>query len=229
MSDLLTTEEYKAIARGLTLPTQAFIDGAFRPAISGRTFDGVNPATGAVLAEVAACGVEDVDFAVQKARDAFEDGRWSRLHPAERKAVLIRLAKLIKRNARELAVMESLDSGKTIYDCETVDIPETNSWFYSPDFRRQGFRVWSKYASSAAHLTGTFTLRSGATSTEYFDKYRFEADPFLLRSIAEHLRILIPPETEVLAGLELGGVPIAIFRTLATEGVPCASSAKSIQ
>jgi gamma-glutamyl-gamma-aminobutyraldehyde dehydrogenase len=125
MSNLLTTEEYKAIAAALSLPTQAFIDGGFRPAASGATFDSVNPATGDVLAKVAACGAEDVDFAVQKARDAFEDGRWSGLHPSERKAVLIRLAKLIKRNARELAVMESLESGKTIFDCETVDLPET--------------------------------------------------------------------------------------------------------
>lgn len=122
---LLTTEEYKAIAAGLSFPTTAFIDGHFRPAISGKTFDTVNPATGAVLAKVAACGPEDVDLAVQKARDAFEDGRWSRLHPKERKEVLIKLAKLVKRNARELAVLESLDSGKTIYDCEQVDVPET--------------------------------------------------------------------------------------------------------
>ena len=124
MSDLLTTDEYKAIAAGLTFPTQAFIDGRFCPAKSGKTFDTVNPATGAVLAKVAACDAADVDFAVDKARDAFEDGRWSCLHPRERKEVLIRLAKLIKRNARELAVMESLDSGKTIYDCENVDVPE---------------------------------------------------------------------------------------------------------
>lgn len=122
---LLTLDEYKAIAAGLTFPTTAFIDGHFRPAISGKTFDTVNPATGAVLAKVAACGPEDVDLAVQKARDAFEDGRWSRLHPKDRKEVLIRLAKLVKRNARELAVLESLDSGKTIYDCEQVDVPET--------------------------------------------------------------------------------------------------------
>ena len=122
---LLTTEEYKAIAKSLSLPTQAFIDGSFRPAISGKTFDTVNPATGEVIAKIAACGAEDVDLAVEKARDAFEYGRWSRLHPRERKEVLIRLAKLIKRNARELAVMESLDSGKTIFDCETVDVPET--------------------------------------------------------------------------------------------------------
>ena len=125
MSDLLTTEEYKAIAAALTLPTQAFVDGGFRPAKSGSTFDSLNPATGAVLARVTACGAEDVDFAVEKARESFEDGRWSRLHPGNRKEVLIRLAKLLKRNARELAVMESLDSGKTIYDCETVDVPET--------------------------------------------------------------------------------------------------------
>ncbi len=125
MTDLLTTEEYKAIARGLSLPSGAFIDGSFRPAISRATFDTLNPATGEVLAKVAACDARDVDFAVTKARDAFADGRWSRLHPRDRKDVLIRLAKLIRRNARELAVMESLDSGKTIFDCETVDLPET--------------------------------------------------------------------------------------------------------
>ncbi|KZY41572.1 aldehyde dehydrogenase [Roseovarius sp. HI0049] len=122
---LLTKDEYKAIAAGLDLPSMAFIDGGYRSAISGRVFATVNPATGQELAQVASCGAEDVDFAVAKAREAFEDGRWSRLHPSERKDVLIRLCKLMSRNARELAVMESLDSGKTIYDCETVDVPET--------------------------------------------------------------------------------------------------------
>lgn len=122
---LLTKDEYAAIARDMEFPTSAYIDGSCRPAASGKTFDTVNPATGQVLAKVAACGPKDVDFAVGKARDAFEDGRWSRLHPSERKVVLIRLCKLLTRNARELAVMESLDSGKTIHDCEMVDIPET--------------------------------------------------------------------------------------------------------
>ena len=124
MTDLLTQEEYRAIAAALDLPQNAWIDGAYRPAASGKTFETVNPATGVVLGTVAACGPEDVDFAVTKARESFEDGRWSRLHPGARKDVLVRLAKLMERNARELAVMESLDSGKTIYDCESVDIPE---------------------------------------------------------------------------------------------------------
>ena len=122
---LLTKDEYKAIAADLDFPTGAFIDGGYRAAIAGKTFATVNPATGKELAQVAACGAEDVDFAVVKAREAFDDGRWSRLHPSERKDVLIRLAKLMTRNARELAAMESLDSGKTIFDCETVDVPET--------------------------------------------------------------------------------------------------------
>ena len=125
MTDLLTIQEYKAIAASLDLPQNAFIDGTFRPAIGGKTFTTVNPATGEALAEVAACGAEDVDLAVAKAREAFEDGRWSHLHPAERKEILLKFAKLLERNARELAVMESLDAGKTIYDCETVDVPET--------------------------------------------------------------------------------------------------------
>ncbi|MEO1552085.1 MAG: aldehyde dehydrogenase [Pseudomonadota bacterium] len=122
---LLTRDEYASIAAGLSLPTGAFIDGAFRPAASGETYPSMNPATGETLAQIAACGAVDVDVAVEKARDAFEDGRWSRMHPSARKDVLIRLCKLMTRNARELAVMESVDSGKTIYDCETVDLPET--------------------------------------------------------------------------------------------------------
>jgi orotate phosphoribosyltransferase len=69
------------------------------------------------------------------------------------------------------------------------------------------------------HLTGEFTLRSGATSTEYFDKYLFESDPVLLRTIADALAPLLPPGTEALAGLELGGVPLATALSQVT-GLP---------
>jgi len=60
-----------------------------------------------------------------------------------------------------------------------------------------------------AHLTGEFVLRSGATSTTYLDKYLFESDPRLLREIAEALVGLLPKRVDALAGLELGGVPLA--------------------
>lgn len=71
----------------------------------------------------------------------------------------------------------------------------------------------------AAYLQGQFRLRSGQTSTEYFDKYRFEADPRLLSAIADQMQALIPPGTEVLAGLEMGGVPVATALSLRT-GLP---------
>jgi orotate phosphoribosyltransferase len=60
-----------------------------------------------------------------------------------------------------------------------------------------------------SYLRGTFLLRSGATSTEYFDKYQFEADPRLLRAVAEAMAPLVPADVDALAGLELGGVPVA--------------------
>lgn len=72
-----------------------------------------------------------------------------------------------------------------------------------------------------ARLTGSFTLRSGRIASEYFDKYRFEADPELLYEIAGEMIPLIPPGTQVLAGLELGGVPIATALSLRT-GLPTA-------
>ena len=124
MSELLTRDEYAAIAAGLDFPRSPFIDGRFHTAAGGE-FATVNPATGETLCTIGACSAEDVDLAVTRAREAFEEGRWSKLHPAERKDRLIRLCKLITRNARELAVMESLDSGKPIRDCVTIDIPET--------------------------------------------------------------------------------------------------------
>jgi gamma-glutamyl-gamma-aminobutyraldehyde dehydrogenase len=124
MTDLLTHAEYRAIADSLDPPRTAFIDGKYR-AGSGDVFATVNPATGETVAEISGCNAADVDFAVAKARTVFEQGQWSKLHPSARKDVLIRLCKLITRNRRELAVMESLDSGKPILDCETIDLPET--------------------------------------------------------------------------------------------------------
>ena len=61
----------------------------------------------------------------------------------------------------------------------------------------------------AAHVTGNFRLRSGLTANEYFDKYQFESDPQLLKAVAEALLPLVPEGVDRLAGLELGGVPIA--------------------
>ena len=124
MVSLLTHDEYRSIASSASLPTGAFIDGSARRT-TGTTLKTVNPSSGAVLAEIAACGVEEVNYAIIKAREAFDDGRWRMMHPTERKKVMIQWTKLIRRNAREIAVLESVESGKPIREVETVDLPET--------------------------------------------------------------------------------------------------------
>ena len=73
--------------------------------------------------------------------------------------------------------------------------------------------------TAVSRLTGEFRLRSGQIATEYFDKYQFEARPDLLRAITDRLVPLVPSETRVFAGLELGGVPIATALSL-TMGLP---------
>lgn len=72
-----------------------------------------------------------------------------------------------------------------------------------------------------ARLNGSFVLRSGKVSDTYFDKYQFEADPGLLLAIAEGMASLVPDGTEVLAGLEMGGIPIVTMLSQVT-GIPAA-------
>ena len=125
MTDLLSTEEYIAIAADINFPVQAFINGQFQKPAAGNTMATINPATGETLAHVFACDSADVDHAVEVSRTAFDKGSWSQKHPAERKAVLLKLAQLIEDNQLELAVLESLESGKPISECVLTDLPET--------------------------------------------------------------------------------------------------------
>jgi 4-(gamma-glutamylamino)butanal dehydrogenase len=121
-----------ADAGGLPILTGAYIDGALLPAADGATMPVVNPATGAEVTRVASCGEADVDHAVRAARDVFERGEWSRAHPAHRRRVLTRFAKLIERHAEDLARLDSLEAGKPITDCRHGDLPETAEtvrWF----------------------------------------------------------------------------------------------------
>jgi orotate phosphoribosyltransferase len=70
-----------------------------------------------------------------------------------------------------------------------------------------------------SYLTGNFTLRSGVYSNEYFDKYRFESEPEILRAVAAHMASMVPEGIEVLAGLELGGIPLVTALSFET-GLP---------
>lgn len=115
-----------------TIRTQAYIDGAFVDAEDGAAFDSLAPATGEVIAKVAACSAGDVDRAVAAARAAFDRGDWSRIDPADRKAVLFAFADLIEAHAEELSVVEAIDAGKPVTDCRTIDVPDainTLRWY----------------------------------------------------------------------------------------------------
>ena len=111
------------MAEALSFQNLAFINGEFVAAKSGRFFPTVNPATGDTLAEVAECDAADVDAAVAAARRAFDSGEWPRMHPARRGRRLKRLADLILRERKTMALLDSLDMGKPIMDAWSQDAP----------------------------------------------------------------------------------------------------------
>ena len=124
-STIPSLEESRAAIAKLELRTGLFIDGKFREAASGRRFSTENPATGKAIAEVAEGSGADVDAAVAVARKAADDGRWSRMNPADRKRILIDWANLIEVHGQEVGLIETLDSGKPMNDTVGLDVPET--------------------------------------------------------------------------------------------------------
>jgi acyl-CoA reductase-like NAD-dependent aldehyde dehydrogenase len=115
--------DWIAAAAALDPETRLFIDGDFRPAADGATFETIAPRDGSRIAEVSSGGDVDVDAAVRAAARAFESGVWSRADRRERQRVLTRLADLMLENLDELALLESLDSGHPIGDSRGVDVP----------------------------------------------------------------------------------------------------------
>jgi acyl-CoA reductase-like NAD-dependent aldehyde dehydrogenase len=124
-----TTETWLARAAAARPRSEAFIDGRFVPAASGRVFDDITGRDGSLIARVAEGDAEDVDRAVSAARRAFDDRRWADQGPKDRKGVLLRLADLIRSNLDELALLESLDVGKPIRDALAVDVPSAAATF----------------------------------------------------------------------------------------------------
>ncbi len=100
-----------------------FIDGSFKPSISGRTFENINPATGETINSVAEGSAADVDLAVSAARKAF--AVWSKTPVAKRAAIMHRIADLIDEESEDLARLETLDTGKPLALAKTLDIPRS--------------------------------------------------------------------------------------------------------
>jgi aldehyde dehydrogenase (NAD+) len=105
--------------------TQCLIGGKWQPAKSGKTFETINPATEEVIAKVAEGDAADVDAAAKAAREAFENGPWSKMDARDRGKLINRLADLIEEELEDLAALETLDNGKPIRDSRAADLPLT--------------------------------------------------------------------------------------------------------
>ncbi|WP_085694668.1 MULTISPECIES: aldehyde dehydrogenase [unclassified Pseudomonas] len=147
--------DWQRKAAALSFPDLAVIGGKRCAAQSGQTFAAVNPATGAHLADVAACGEADVEAAVRDARQAFDSGVWSGRSPVERKQVLLRLAELILAHREELALLDSLNMGKPVMDAFNIDVPGAAGVFrwYAESLDK----LYDQVAPSAANVLATIT------------------------------------------------------------------------
>jgi acyl-CoA reductase-like NAD-dependent aldehyde dehydrogenase len=105
------------------------IGGKWVESASGKTFPSVNPADGSELARVAEGDKEDVDRAAKAARKAFDDGPWPRMAPHQRERILLKVADLIEQHGTELAQLETLDNGKSLFESKNVDIPQAATTF----------------------------------------------------------------------------------------------------
>ena len=123
MPTALTKEIIEKAKKNLSYPSKLFIDGKYANSITGKTFDNISPINGKLINKVVFSQKEDVDRAVAVARKTFESGIWSREAPARRKKTILKFAELLKKHALELAVLDTLDMGKTISNTYSSDIP----------------------------------------------------------------------------------------------------------
>src|SRR5271170_4702232 len=112
----MTAEKPRSVKAPQVKDQPLFIGGKFVDSVSGKTFAAINPATGETICQVAEADKADVDLAVKAARKALETGPWKKMDAAERGRLMFKLADLIEKQAEELAVLEALNSGKTITD-----------------------------------------------------------------------------------------------------------------
>jgi 4-guanidinobutyraldehyde dehydrogenase / NAD-dependent aldehyde dehydrogenase len=146
---------WSALRDQLTLDGRAFINGKRVAATSGQVFDCISPIDGQKIAEVARCSSHDVELAVLAARAAFEDGRWSKKSPRERKNILINFSRLIREQGEMLALMETLDMGKPVSYSLNVDV---NSAANSMQWYGECIdKVYDEIAPTAASALGLIT------------------------------------------------------------------------
>lgn len=119
----MTAQLDQDVQRFIAQPRKMLINGKWVNAQSGKTFPVYNPATGAVMAQVAEGDKTDIDLAVRAARKAFDSGQWRKLTSSERGQLIWRLADLLETHLEEFAQLESLDNGKPLTIARAADVP----------------------------------------------------------------------------------------------------------
>ncbi|CAG9272859.1 gamma-glutamyl-gamma-aminobutyraldehyde dehydrogenase [Paraburkholderia unamae] len=214
-------------AATLSIEGRAFIDGAYRNAYSGRTFDCVSPIDGRVLASVADCGAADVDAAVGAARRAFDKGVWAGLNPRGRKAILLRWAALMREHLEELALLETLDAGKPIGDTTSVDVPGAA---YCVEWYAEAIdKVGGEVVPADPHLVGLVTrepIGVVAAVVPWNFPILMAAWKFGPALAAGNSVVLKPSEKSPLTAIRVAqlaheaGIPAGVFNVLPGGGEP---------
>ncbi|WP_341318902.1 aldehyde dehydrogenase [Paraburkholderia sp. IMGN_8] len=225
--DKKTLSFWQDKAAALSIEGRAFIDGEYRAAEGGRTFDCLSPIDGKLLAKVADSGAADVDAAVAAARRAFDSGVWSGLNPRKRKAILLRWAASIREHLDELSLLETLDAGKPIADTTTVDVP--GAAYCVEWFAEAIDKVGGEVAPADHHLVGLVT-REPIGVVAAVVPWNF---PILMASwkfgpalAAGNSVVLKPSEKSPLTAIRLAqlaldaGIPAGVFNVVPGAGEP---------
>jgi acyl-CoA reductase-like NAD-dependent aldehyde dehydrogenase len=208
------------------MPTgQIFVSGSWRPSLSGETYSPINPATEEPTVPVAKGDERDIDAAIAAARKAFDEGPWPRMSPHDRGRLVWKLADLITANLDEMARLESLCTGKTLFDSGKVEIP----------FAADVFRYYAGWATKIHGETlqlrenaFTFTLRHPVGVIGAIVPWNF---PFLLSSwkiapalAAGNTVVLKPASQTPLTALKFAelcaeaGLPEGVFNVVTGPG-----------
>ncbi len=122
MTTHLSRDHWEKLLAGLTLEGRHFIDGEFRPSVSGETFTRIRPMDGRPGGTLSRGNAADVDAAVASARAAFASGVWRHKEPGEKKKIMLTWAELIRAHGEELAMLETIDVGKPVMASLHVDV-----------------------------------------------------------------------------------------------------------
>ncbi|UVJ46407.1 aldehyde dehydrogenase [Pseudomonas sp. LS1212] len=209
----------------LQIEGRAFIDGAYVDACNGATFWSQSPIDGKPLAAVALCAEVDVDLAVAAARRSFDAGVWADKSARDRKAVLLKWAALLEAHAEELALLESLDSGKPIGDTTGGDLPGTIyclQWF-----AELVDKVHGEVPATDPQFFGTVThqaLGVVAAVVPWNYPLLMAAWKFAPALAAGNSVVLKPSEKSPLSALRIAGlalqagIPAGVFNVVAGDG-----------